>query len=1264
MSTPPPKVWLELAEQTAAITHRGSPLLILAGAGSGKTTVMARRMAHLICEQGWEPEQILGLTFSNKAASNLRARAINELGPGSNVSVQTYHGFGASIVNANYARLGFSRPPRLIDRAEAWQLLYGALDTVAINHRKTGRLGSLINEALALASSCADHLVAIETVSANCHELLGPAGPRLADNAKRALQYRLDLCGLATAYAQAKKSYDCIDFSDQLALAAHAVGSFSAVAADLRNRHPVVLLDEYQDTNFAQRKLLELLYITPSAESGESLAANVTAVGDDMQSIYGFRGAHLSNITNFEQHIPGAVERRLETNHRSGALVVDIANYVQAQVPSARPKTLRVRDDAPAATLTSFIGADDSSEAAEIAKRCLDIGAPWAEIAVLCRKRKVIPAIVSALKAAGVPVEVMGMGGLLARPEVVDLMAWLEIICAPTDMFAIDSPEQSIFPEVADQSWLGPDPSIALLRILQGPRFRVGMRDLGALGRSARRLAKARQGDGRRVDLMAALVQTDSISELSAEAYGRCKQFVHLRSTLRALLNRSASERSIADVIDAIVQEVGLYCDVDGIGYENLLRFIDVAARFSPLSDRAPRSETALSSEVPDIDALGRDIEIGIDIDTDALGRDIDTDGSGRDIEIGIEIGIDIDTDGSGRGIEIGVASYVGFGIDTGRGVSHGTNGGTARGRDPLYREPPTVRTAMLSFLEYLQLVAESEDDPAEATQTGADAVQIMSIHQAKGLEFDTVFLAGIAGTKKSSSIFPDERLPANGVTQAAVLPPWLQADGDPTVPPISHYKEVKVLSDAARQRANEEELRLLYVAVTRARKNLICSTGHWYPGPATAHGPSAFFDLLQASGLVRLAKSEPAATEDPAASLRKRRLHDLSEKLDLRNRAKSSNIEYAASRGVATGLFGEPLPASAGRNKGARSRRLKPLPPPLRSPQADVVLASVQGLAITSLPVSALGVVGVCPRKYHWTYVLPLPRRRSPAAEFGTAAHAWIESINDGSSTPFRAPDPFSSLLDPMDHATSTFSHEAGSTQLIDPANSSENLFTGETLADRVQRNYLASWYSTCKPALHESAFSYTPKVSPQRVVLTGRMDAVYKHNDGTVELVDFKTSRAPGRSNVLDTGEPSESLLADLVDRSNAGSVDLVDLVDVVDLLEPVEPVKSGVQLSFSLPVETAVQMAAYGLVALDAWGVAGSQLRTTVCYLGGDELVLHTTLWDEQTATQQRNLVSTHVAKALSGSTGVIPSSACSHCDFNAFCEGVTQISKRGY
>jgi DNA helicase II / ATP-dependent DNA helicase PcrA len=575
----------------------------------------------------------------------------------------------------------------------------------------------------------------------------------------------------------------------------------------------------------------------------------------------------------------------------------------------------------------------------------------------------------------------------------------------------------------------------------------------------------------------------------------------------------------------------------------------------------------------------------------------------------------------------------------------------------------------MLSFLEYLQLVAESEDDPAEATQTGADAVQIMSIHQAKGLEFDTVFLAGIAGTKKSSSIFPDERLPANGVTQAAVLPPWLQADGDPTVPPIGNIKELKILADRARQRANEEELRLLYVAVTRARKNLICSTGHWYPGPATAHGPSAFFDLLQASGLVQLAKSEPAATQDPAAAQRKRRLDELNEKLERRRRASSSD-SFAGSPGVETGLFGEPLPVTAGRTK---SKRLKPRPAPLQSTSASPVSPSAQRFTPTSLPVSALGVVAICPRKYHWTYVVPLPRRRSPTAEFGTAVHAWIESNSNGTVLPFPTPERFEffdqpavfTVEKPADEPTEEVSD--GGLEGARIAQTPKRPGAVGSFANQVQQNFLNSRFGSQKPALSESAFSFSPKLDAATFSLTGRLDAVYHHDDGTVELVDFKTSRAPkGKPATFATSLEMHSVTPEAAISgavsSDASALDAnVPDAEALDANVPDAVVREQIVADssganpFSLAIDTAVQMASYGLLALDAWGVAADQLRTTVCYLGGEEAVLHTTRWDNDVANQQRDLVGVQMKKARGGSSAVIPGPACSSCDFSAFCEG---------
>ena len=337
-----------------------------------------------------------------------------------------------------------------------------------------------------------------------------------------------------------------------------------------------------------------------------------------------------------------------------------------------------------------------------------------------------------------------------------------------------------------------------------------------------------------------------------------------------------------------------------------------------------------------------------------------------------------------------------------------------------------------------------------------------------------------------------------------------------------------------------------------------------------------------------------------------------MNEKLDRRKRTQH---EFAGSQGVETGLFGEPLPSTARSRTTSKSRRLKPLPAPIRSFDADAAPWSTPGLAIRSLPVSALGVVGVCPRKYYWTYVLPLPRRRSPTAEFGTAVHAWIES-GGSDETPIRSE--FSAV------AKKDFG---------------EGSPTTESIAGRVQRNFLESRFGSSTPVLREAAFSFKPKVSPQTVVLAGRMDAVYQHDDGTIEIVDFKTGRAPQGSDM-------------------AATTKLIEGFDQNDVAATAKDANVERADRFKLPIDTEIQMAAYGLLALEAWGVTVGQLRTTVCYLGGNEPVLDTTVWNEQTAQHAQNLVGAHITKALSGASGVIPGLACSYCDFRAFCEGAAQ------
>src|SRR5439155_22265515 len=225
------------------------------------------------------------------------------------------------------------------------------------------------------------------------------------------------------------------------------------------------------------------------ASAGETSGPGsaVTAVGDDMQSIYAFRGAHLVNVQRFGEHFPPANELPLQYTFRFGDRLARLANRIQAEVDDALTKELHPAPGAgvPDTVVECFLAADDAEEAATIADDIKSAGRPWSDSAILCRKRRLIPAVVAALEEREIPVEVVGASGLLVRPEIVDLVAWLEVVADPTA-------------------------SVAVLRLLQGPRYRLGRHDLVALARQARAA-----GDGHDAVLADALERLDTTPDLS-----------------------------------------------------------------------------------------------------------------------------------------------------------------------------------------------------------------------------------------------------------------------------------------------------------------------------------------------------------------------------------------------------------------------------------------------------------------------------------------------------------------------------------------------------------------------------------------------------------------------------------------------------------------------------------------------------------------------------------------------------------------------------
>jgi DNA helicase II / ATP-dependent DNA helicase PcrA len=1178
-------------EQFAAITHAGSPLLIVAGAGSGKTTVLAKRIVHLVVHEQWRPDQILGLTFSNKAAANLRARVSRELGAGNDATITTYHGFGAMILRTYGERIGYSTAPVLLDRARAWQLLLDSLDDVSIENRKTGNLPGLVSEALALASACSDHLVNIQAVLDNCREVLSRSN--LHENAIKALKYRIDLCNMALAYQQAKHATNCIDFGDQIARAYELVEQFPDVRTSIQSQHPVPLLDEYQDTNYAQRRLIELLY------RGSN---NLTAVGDDMQSIYAFRGAHIRNLLEFENHFPGAKEVKLQINHRSGAEIIRLAQKVQSEVDNARPKALRASGAISDANVKRFVAGDEYEEAKLIASECLEqnrAGTPWAEMAILCRKRRLIPTLAETLMDAGIPVEVIGLGGLLQRPEITDVVAWLEIVAAPPEFGDTVRDQADVQVNAQSHHLRAPDPSVSLLRILRGDPFRLCFRDLAALARAARKQTTAESRSI--IDLIATMDAVDAVPDLSAEGWKR----VHAFNVMRTELVASRAKQTLTDLIEEIVMAANIWNRVDERGYENIHRFIDLASRFSPLP----------------------------------LG---------------------------GRGAPFG-------------------------------------RRALLEFLEYLQLIVQSEDELGEAVGSGVDAVNIMTIHQAKGLEYETVFVPGLAGRAKSASkIFPDVRAAENGVTQSAALPPWLKGDGDPVVPNLRNKADLDVWKIEADNERDREEKRLFYVAVTRAKRQLILSAAHWYSGSSQPQGVGPFYDMASDPILeISEMSHADASLENPEIrSMQRRHARYVAEmsKSDVANNngkrdrpppasVTSTSVTSTSVPSTSVTSTSSPQPSSPAVRRGRpnlprRSKSVSDDQTGLFLPNVGLAKSPSAGPRIpTAFATTSLSNYVRCPRLFYWTAISPMPRRASESARIGSEVHRWIERQANGqlSLTDLNGVEDLQDLQDLnrvddlqdlngvedlqdlngvedlqdlngvedlQDLNGVDASRLVGAVPHLKKALAppfpmsvgTENLADRSTRESRAQQAFLNSRYATLIPRHVEKAFG----IQMGAHTIRGRIDAIYSVSDFSterdtgihqpdshselIEIVDFKTGRAPAQRS-----------------RTTTTSSDLVS----VSALHDSDP--------------TTMQLDVYGLVAVRLLGFRADQISVTACYLGGDALdgtdgpTYLTRKWSNHEATAAE----LRIASALAGITDrrfdPDPGSWCNHCDFSSFCDG---------
>ena len=789
-------------EQRPIISIEENPLepaVVIAGAGSGKTETMAARVVYLVANNFARPDQILGLTFTRKAAGELNTRirkrlrqfqqAQDKLGIERTFStletaVTTYHSYAGRLLSEHAIRYGIDADVQPLGEAALWMSANRLVrewdnGTFATDDA----VSTVVKDLLGLTSMVIEHRVSLDAIQAADEEVLtqlsqmtGATNEETRRVAK-VLNQRISMLPMVRAFIESRRQSGELSYDDQIALAADIAVNFPDVGALERGKYPVVLLDEYQDTSQSQVRMLAALF-----GGGHP----VTAVGDPCQSIYTWRGASAGTIGAFNKNFPkspGATGKNvyeLLTTYRNDRAILDLANEISdsvRQLESLKVERLKPRDGAGPGDLTCGIFENLEAESAAIAEYFAPL---WNNperleakskvpktFSVLVRKRSQIPYIQNALAQAGIPSEVLGLGGLVHVPEIADVVALLKVINDP-------------------------DAGASLMRHLAGARLNLGARDIAALGRYARSRSEKLRTDSRSIVKNIVAGNPDSAE---------------------------ADDQFIGSVIDAL-DEIEK-CDRSNFSEAGYLRLLTFAADLRRLRSRAAAPITDLIVE----------IERYLNLEAEVMLRD---------------------------------------------GGTHGR-----RHLDRFMDEAAKfVRSggSLSSFLQWLDIASEEEGGlKAGAPEVDSSVVQILTIHMAKGAEWDVVAVPGLAqgtfpGANKSD--------PDNWLTNERHIPFALRGDGDL----LPHFSWGAATTNAQAKNAIEnfasecvtykerEEIRLGYVAMTRARTHLFCSTSYWRDGVKPVL-PSAIYkkveEVAAKVGTVLTSATAPADGErNPAENI------------------------------------------------------------------------------------------------------------------------------------------------------------------------------------------------------------------------------------------------------------------------------------------------------------------------------------------------------------------------------------------------------------
>jgi DNA helicase-2/ATP-dependent DNA helicase PcrA len=973
-------------EQWHAISMPLEPYVVVAGAGSGKTSVIAARVLYLAMvalgrlpaeHSGVFPGNVLCLTFTNKATEHLtqmirRALATLELPEGEEPTILNYHGFAAQVIDRHGLLVGIEPNQRILTQAQRSELCTRVLEEMAFRYVSAEWQPSLVDKILNLADQAANHRVEPERIGEFVASRLQELAAYRSEKAYLAALERLELAEAVVRFHRVKRELGVIDFGDQIALALKVVEAFPEVATDYRSRFHTVVLDEYQDTNVAQAALIEGVF-------GRGFP--IMAVGDPDQSIYAWRGASLFNLLEFRTQFPklgGDPAERLPlyTNFRSGARILEAADQVIAPIPpEQRPdpeKRLAPWPDNGEGEVSIVRLPDEWTEASWIADAILghhradQEANPWSSFAVLCRKSRLFVPLQEAFAERGIPVEIVGLAGLLKLPEVVEILAYAKAVADP---FA----------------------SVSLARILLGPRYRVGFKDLARVAAWAKDKNIALRGEDEEETpsflFAEALEHLDEVTLLSEEGRERLEEFRNELGELRA-----AARRPVGEFLAEVIRRTGLLAELDAsrdrepalATKRNLAAFLDEVHAFFPLEGEL------------------------------------------------------------------------------------------------------TLR----AFLDYVQTVEASDRPEWSPVQPSTEnSVKVMTVHQAKGLEFDSVFVPGLA-----TGLLPDLTVQQNPAERGYSMDFELRGDSR-ILPSFEGFKgNLRQFWFALRNQEMFEERRTCYVALTRARKRLVATAAHWYGEGVKAKEPGTFFEELadwgEETGRARVDRGPEVTQENPLVGYRERFVRDWPEPAlrDERDQLFPSGWRRAA--------------AEAAEDPSVLDRAVASLPQEQReeyrvAAAEQVVIAThlldqeTSGSASPSLPVtvSVGGLVEYarCPKRFYWSTVRPLPRFSGPAARIGTQVHAWIERRSSGQA----------SLLE-LDEV---------------PDLTPEELAGTPGRMERLQRTFLDSRFASGPPLFAERPFL----LYVGGFVVGGRIDAIFGTPDGAWEVVDYKTGRKPPEDDPL---------------------------------------------------------------------------------------------------------------------------------------------------